>query len=304
MIGFVSMLILLFSCGGGGGGTSSTKVTILMGGAIQGTSLSLTGDLTTIAGTTGITGSADGIGTAAQFSGPMGITTDGKSVYVADGNNNTIRKIVISTRKVTTLAGTAGTTGSDDGGGPNARFLDPYGITTDGQNLYLVDSGNFTIRKIVISTGDVTTLAGKAGIYGSADGIGAAASFECPKGITTDGTNLFVTDCVGTIRKIVISTGEVSTLAGTAHNLGSTDGIGTAASFNNPSGITTDGINLYVVDGLGIKTIRKIIVSNREVTTVSTIADTFIEGLFGITTDATALYIADHYNHTIRKLIS
>jgi hypothetical protein len=159
---------------------------------------------------------------------------------------------------VTTLAGTAEISGSTDGTGSAARFLNPWGITTDGTNLYVADTGNSTIRQIVIATGAVTTLAGTAGSYGSTDGTGTAASFNNPMGITTDGTNLYVADNLNdTIRQIVIATGAVTTVAGTAGTHGSTDGTGSAARFNYPQGITTDGTNLYVVD-ISNNTVRRI----------------------------------------------
>ena len=93
---------------------------------------------------------------------------------------------------VTTLAGT-GSTGSANGTGTSASFNTPSGITTDGTNLYVADRENHLIRKIVISTGVVTTVAG-TGSQGSANGTGTSASFKYPSGITTDGTNLYVTD--------------------------------------------------------------------------------------------------------------
>jgi DNA-binding beta-propeller fold protein YncE len=229
-----------------------------------------TGYVTTLAGTAGTQGSTDapnGPGTAASFYGPSDITTDGTNLYVADKNNNTIRKIVIATGAVTTLAGTAGTTGSTDaptGPGTAASFSSPSRLTMDGTNLYVADTTNNTIRKIVIATGAVTTLAGTAGTTGSADsskGPGSAASFNVPSGLTTDGRNLFVADYANnTIRQIVIATGAVTTLAGTPLSTGSADapsGPGSAARFNGPNFITTDGASLYVTDSIN-NTIRKI----------------------------------------------
>ena len=93
---------------------------------------------------------------------------------------------------VTTVAGT-GSSGSANGTGTSASFNNPYGITTDGTNLYVVDFRNHLIRKIVISTGAVTTVAG-TGSSGSANGTGTSASFNGPRGIITDGTNLYVAD--------------------------------------------------------------------------------------------------------------
>jgi hypothetical protein len=193
-----------------------------------------TGAVTTFAGMVGLHGSVDGTGTAARFNGPCGVTTDGTDLFVADTGNYTVRKLVISTGGVTTIAGTAGVSGivetvavsgSADGTGAAATFNGLAGVTTDGANLYVAERSNFTIRKIVISTGVVTTIAGMAGVPGSTDGTGAAASFYFPNGITTDGANLFVTDEGNqTIRKIVIATGVVTTIDVMATLLGSTDG--------------------------------------------------------------------------------
>ena len=273
-----------------------------------------TGVVTTIAGSTTY-GSTDGTGTSARFYSPESITTDGTSLFVADSGNNTIRKIVISTGVVTTLAGTAGSSGSDDGTGTSARFYYPMGITTDGTNLFVSDYGNHTIRKIVISTGVVTTIAGSAGAYGSTDAAETSARFKYPHGITTDGTNLFVADMGNsTIRKIVLSTGEVTTIAGSAGAYGSTDGTGSAArfSFGSPCGITTDGTNLFVTD-MDNHTIRKIVLSTAVVTTIAGTALSYdstdatgtaarFYSPASITTDGTNLFVADTYNHTIRKI--
>jgi DNA-binding beta-propeller fold protein YncE len=103
-----------------------------------------------LAGTALQYGYTDGTGVAARFDSLWGITTDGTSLYVADGGlfSNTIRKIVIATGAVTTLAGTAGQKGSADGTGPAASFGQPFGITTDGTSLYVADVGNKAIRRI------------------------------------------------------------------------------------------------------------------------------------------------------------
>ncbi|MBI5625946.1 MAG: IPT/TIG domain-containing protein [Nitrosomonadales bacterium] len=211
-----------------------------------------TGVVTTLAGS-GTASITDGTGTGASFKALGGISTDGTNLYLTD--SNAIRKIVISTGVVATLAGSA-TGGSTDATGAAASFNAPWGITTDGTNLYVGDSGNGKVRKIVIATGVVTTLAG-SGAVSSVDGTGTAASFTDPRGITSDGTNLYLTDTSkSTIRKIVIATGVVTTLAGSgAWSL--TDGTGTAAAFFKPQEITTDGVSLYVADAFNSK-VRKI----------------------------------------------
>lgn len=213
--------------------------------------------------------------------------------------SNTIRKIVIATADVTTLAGTENEKGNIDGVGAVARFDEPNGITTDGIHLFVADTNNHTIRKIVIATGAVTTLAGVAEESGSVDGLGTAAKFYAPKGITTDGTNLYVADSANrTIRKIVIATGVVTTLAGMAGEFGAVDGKGGAARFRFPRDITTDGINLYVVDE---NAIRKIVIATGVVSTQLVKKDYFYDSHKGITTDGANLYVG--HGSTVLKIV-
>jgi hypothetical protein len=279
-----------------------------MGGSIQGIELSLSTAVTTLAGSS--QGYTDATGTSASFDNPMGITTDGTNLYVADYGNHRIRKIVIDNGTVTTLAGSS-QGASDNATGTSASLDNPMGITTDGTNLYVADNGNHRIRKIVIDNGTVTTLAGSS--QGYTDATGTSARFYRPRGITTDGTNLYVADMFNhRIRKIVIDNGTVTTIAGQSDN-GAADGIGTAASFWNPSQITTDGTNLYVVDSFN-QSIRKIVISTGVVTTVAgtpgspgnadnpTGTSASFRGPRAITTDGKNLYVADGTNHRIRKI--
>jgi hypothetical protein len=268
--------------------------------------------VTTLAGTAGSRGEVDGTGSAARFNGPQGITSDGTNFYVTDHYAHTIRKIVIATGAVTTLAGLADNPGSTDATGSLARFNNPVGITTDGTNLYVADSGNHTIRKILISTGAVTTLAGAAGVSGTADGPLSGARFNIPRGITTDGTLLYVTDTFNHTIRIIGD--NVSTPAGAAGVIGTTDGPGSVARFNIPHSITTDGTNLYVTDSDNF-TIRKIVKTfPYAVTTLAGAAGVLgttdgiglaarFNRVRGINTDGTDLYVADAYNHTIRKIV-
>ena len=113
-------------------------------------------------------------------------SSESSSTYVGEQMGGSIQGVELSlSTVVTTLAGT-GSSGSANGTGTSASFNSPDGITTDGTNLYVADSYNHLIRKIVISTGAVTTLAG-TGSSGSANGTGTSASFYNPEGITTDG---------------------------------------------------------------------------------------------------------------------
>jgi hypothetical protein len=268
------------------------------------------GTVTTLAGSS--SGFLDNAtGTSARFNNPMGITTDGTNLYVADYDNHRIRKIVISTGVVTTLAGGSSSGSTDNATGTSASFNNPHGITTDGTNLYVADYLNHRIRKIVIDNGTVTTLAGQSD-NGSTDATGTSASFNRPGGIILVGSNLYVTDVHGhKIRKIIISTGVVTTFAGST-SFGSADGTGTSARFKHPTFITSDGTNLYVTDG-GNHTIRKIVISTGVVSTLAGSAGssgsadgTGTSARFSspheITSDGTNLYVADRNNHKIRKI--
>ena len=127
-------------------GSSVTDGIGLMGGAIQGRELSLSTAVTTFAGT-GSEGSTDhATGTSATFRRPEGITTDGTNLYVAEWGNHRIRKIVIDNGTVTTLAGSS--SGLNEATGTSALFDRPFGITTDGKNLYVAATYNHRIRKI------------------------------------------------------------------------------------------------------------------------------------------------------------
>ncbi len=196
--------------------------------------ISPTGVVSTLAGSPGSVGSSDGTGSAARFNYPYGVAVDGAgNVYVADFYNSTIRKIT-SSGVVSTLAGLAGIAGSADGIGSDARLHYPYGMAVDSSgNVYVGDEGNNTIRKITPG-GAVSTLAGSAGLAGSADGAGSAARFDHPLGVAVDSSgNVYVADLYNsTIRKITAA-GVVSTLAGVAGNSGYADGAGSDARFNS-----------------------------------------------------------------------
>ena len=211
--------------------------------------ISPAGVVTTLAGLAGSAGFADGSGSAARFNVPVGIAVDGAGfVYVADRDNNIIRKISPA-GEVTTLAGMAGVAGYVDGSGSDARFYHPYGLAADAAgNLYVSEEENHTIRKIT-AAGQVTTLAGMAGVAGTADGNGSDARFYFPYGVTVDSSGyVYVTERGDTIRKIS-PTGLVTTIGGLSQNPGSVDGTGFTARFHAPTGITVDeNGNLYVAD--------------------------------------------------------
>jgi len=212
-----------------------------------------TGVVSTLAGS-GVAGNGNGIGREAAFNSPADITTDGSNLYVTEPTSNRIRKIVIASGLVTSVAEIMPAIRGSAGGTVTVPLIFlPYGITTDGSNLYVAYININEIRKIEIASGLVTTLAGS----GAVGGTGTDASLHSPRGITTDGSSLYVSENGShKIRKIVIATGVVTTVAGSGV-AGAVDGTGTAASFNQPYALTTDGSSLFVADN-GNNKIRRI----------------------------------------------
>jgi sugar lactone lactonase YvrE len=277
--------------------------------------ISPAGTVTTLAGAAGIGGNADGSGPAASFFYPGGIASTGAgTLYIADTGNHTLR-VMDSPGAVATLAGSAGEKGSADGTGTQALFAYPYGISSDGSgHLYVADSGNNTVRK-VSTAGVVTTFAGTAGVPpGSANGVGSAAAFSNPAGTAADGNgNVYVADAGNsTIRKIS-SGGAVTTFAGVPGVAGSTDGTGAAALFNAPNGVAVDTVgNVYVADTKN-DTIRKI-TAGGTVTTLAGVAgqtgsgdgpggSARFNGPYAVAVDGAGnVYVADFFNATIRKI--
>ena len=212
--------------------------------------ISPTGMVTTLAGTPGLAGTANGIGSAAQFDIPRFVAVDGSNnVYVADYGNNTIRKIS-PTGSVSTLAGTPGVSGTDDGPAAAALFNAPSGLAVDKNgNIFVADLGNYTIREIS-APGLVKTVAGSPGYAGSADGTGGNALFSAPDGLALDGNgNLYVADNTYSTIRMVAPDAEVTTIGGTPGITGVSDGYGPLAQFTNPRAIASSaGGIVYVAD--------------------------------------------------------
>ena len=271
--------------------------------------------VTTLAGSAGNAGYADGTGTNALFNYPWGVKVDSAgNVYVADAGNNAIRKVTPA-GVVTTLAGQQ-LNGSADGTNGAAQFSSPQGLALDSVgNLYVGDDNNFTIRKVtpVGTNWVVTTLAGSLP-YGSTDGAGSAARFNVPHGVALDSAgNAYVSDSGNNTVRVVTPTGVVTTLAGVAGAFGSTDGTGTNALFERPMCVAADtNRNLYVTD-YDANTIRRV-TSAGVVTTLAgspgnagstdgTNGNALFNGPWGVAVDSAGnIYVADCGNSTIRKV--
>ena len=267
-----------------------------------------------VVGTPGHQGCVDGAAGNAMFSNMLGLTIDsGGNLYVADTDNDVIRKLSTG-EVVTTYAGVP--PANINGKGSAATFSNVQGVAIDAnRNAYVVDTQNYTIRKIT-PEGVVTTFAGQPGIAGSRDGPGSIATFSKPMNIAIDRSgNFYVTDYDNfTIRKITPA-GLVSTLAGKVEGTGYADGVGDVVRFCNLGGIATDQAgNVYVADR-GNSLVRKITPAG----VVSTLAGTwkktgYADGpassaLFnfddrsGLAVDSAGnVFLADWGNAAVRKI--
>ncbi|PWK71413.1 NHL repeat-containing protein [Mucilaginibacter oryzae] len=199
----------------------------------------------------------DGLGEAAAFDGPQGLTyaTDG-NLYVADSYNSAIRKLTLG-GNVTTLTGN-GTIGYVDGTLADARFYAAQGVVMDASgNIYVADYGNNNIRKIT-PAGVVSTFAG-SGDAGYTDGTGTKATFNNPRALAIDATgNIYVADQGNNLIRKITPAGVVTTFAGSRGASYYDNATPTSATFNKPNGIAIDAAgNIYVAEALN-HAIRKI----------------------------------------------
>ncbi len=289
-----------------------------------------TGALSVLAGD-GV-GDADGVGTAASFHSPSGLAYDGAgNLYVADTINDSIRKVVVATGAVTTLAGSSKGGSPSDGVGTAARFGRPIALTYDGAGvLYVVDSFGAAVRRVEVKTGVVTTLAGshKSQGDGEVDGVGAAARFFDPRALAYDGIGgLYLIDVPAvhtvpagptsygtTLRRIDVATGAVSTLAGSPKETGRADGVGGSARFARSEALAYGGAGtLFVADSQNTE-LRKVVLATGAVTTLAGAAaaigtadgaagSTSFKGPEAVVDDGAGnLFVADRGNHTIREI--
>lgn len=198
-------------------------------------------------------GHNDGALTTAEFSSPAGIAiAPNGDVYIADAQNNCIRKIDTVSQMVTTIAGNTLVPGIKNGHGDTAQFINPTGLLMlDANTLIVTDQGSGLIRSIDLTTRMVSTYA-------------SGGFLNLPTGITKDNqNNIYVTDGNQILK---ISGGVVSVFAG-AMAAGSTNGVGAAARFSAPGFITFANNSLYVCDEAN-HTIRKIAIDNTFVETL------------------------------------
>jgi sugar lactone lactonase YvrE len=170
--------------------------------------------VTTLAGAAGRFGTHDGIGPEAEFGGPSGLALREGRLYIADPETHRLRVLDLSTRRVTTLTGTADP-GFRDGALAEAQWNEPEGVAFVGDRLYVADTDNHVIRRIDLGVGRVETVAGATLQAGDMDGPGRTARFKKPMQLAPDDEgHLYVCDTGNrAIRTIRVSDGSITTLA-------------------------------------------------------------------------------------------
>jgi len=282
-----------------------------------------TGVVRVIAGNGSVGGSGDGgPATSAEFSGPQSAAVDGLGhVYVADEGNHRIRRIDVGTGVISTVVG-VGTPGfaGDGGAATAAQLQSPVGVAIDGLGtLYVADTNNHRIRKVDAVTGIITTIAG-TGVQGDSGDGGAAtlAQLRGPEGMALDGMGaLYVAEPLSyRVRKITLSTGVITTAAGTGTPGYSGDnGAATSAKLYDVLAVAVDGQgNLYVADSSNSR-VREVLRATGVIITVAGNGAAASSGDLGLATSASIrmptgvaldaagnLYIADRMSNKIRKV--
>jgi hypothetical protein len=199
-----------------------------------------TAQVSTLVGS--VAGNVNGVGTIVRLNGPRYIvlSSDDSFAITSDYTHNIIKKIVMSTLTVTPVAG--GTQGALDGTGTNARFNDQVGVSLSPDDSYLLvaDRGTNTVRKVVLSTALVTTIAGVKNTPGGLNGFGTSAKFNelFDIAIAQNGIFALVTDTARhEVRRIDLNTLQVITIACGSGTFGGANGVGTNAKMNVPAGI-------------------------------------------------------------------
>jgi sugar lactone lactonase YvrE len=259
--------------------------------------------VTILAGQTDSASPKDGVGDQASFFVPNGIAFDRRgSLYLAEEFSSMLRRVDVASAEVVTVVGAVVAGDSGSSGSDPLEFAN--GMTVDGHgNAYTATPGHM-IQRVVLATGEVTKFAGRYDPFYASDGPRLFASFLEPTDVTCDADgNLYVSDGgSNAIRKIDVTSGEVSTLAGALGASGFADGVGANAMFAYPRSIESDGQgNLYIVDFFNIA-IRKLSIASREVTTLVGPA-AGLPYLYGLTSDGQGnLYSLDYYGGAVLKI--
>jgi sugar lactone lactonase YvrE len=279
------------------------------------------GTLTLVAGNGAYgVGGDGGAATSAGLAQPRGVAVDSSgNLFIADTNNNRIRRVAASTGIISTLAGSGSFGFSGDGGAATSASLEsPTGVAVDGSgNLFIADEGNSRIRRVASATGIITTVAGDGTAGFSGDGGPATnAALNNPWGVAVDSSgDLFIADSFNNrVRLVAAATGVITTVAGDGTvGFSGDSGPATSASLAEPWGVAVDSSgNLFIADKNNGR-IRLVTAATAVITTVAGNGAAGLSGDGGAATSASLngpnavavdssgdLFIADAFNNRVR----
>ena len=200
-------------------------------------------------------GYKDGPGAQAQFRVTAGLAAQGGTLFVADKDNHCIRAIDLKSLEVSSFAGSCTNLGSTDGAKGVAKLSGPQAVAVHpAGGLVVADTGNHRLRRVA-ADGTITTLAGSGS--GFADGKGTAAKFNQPRGLAVAiSGEIYVTDMLNHRLRLILPSGEVTTLAGST--AGYQEGNGAAARFSSPTDVALDALGDLVVVDTGNLLLRRV----------------------------------------------
>jgi len=266
----------------------------------------------TISGLSGKKGSTDGKLKQARYHRPVGLVYDSNKLYIVEFLNHTLRLLDLNKGLVSRIVGTPGVAGVDNGPGSKAKIRVPEGVMIHNNYIYIVEFSNHSVRRFNLKTNELEPFAGTPGQAGAADGLGQKARFRKPTRSIAIGNYLYVTDYGNNaIRRVHLKTAMVTTFVGQLGKAGQKDGDIKKSLIDKPSGITTDGINLYFTEYAN--TVKKIDMKLKKVTLLagkpnsSGVKDGIgPEARFhnpsGLTTDGKRLYVSEYRGHVIRSI--
>jgi sugar lactone lactonase YvrE len=226
-------------------------------------------------------GGTDANGQMARFEDPRYIALTATSGWITDDYESVIRRFDLTTPfAVTTPIGAPANFGTQNGIGAAARFNQPAALATGGPDfVYVTEMANQTVRKLTISTGNVELVACGQNLPASTDGPSNNCSFGSPSAIAVDNSgNLYVLDSNTSVLRYVAFSGggaTVSTVAGQKNVTGSMDAVGTAATFDGPSGLAFDGDHTLYIADYEQDLIRTYDTNTKMVTTIAGVAGTY-----------------------------
>jgi hypothetical protein len=255
----------------------------------------------------------------------MGLGLDASgNIYIAQEGSNSIRKVAVSTAVIITVAGNGNSGYNGDNIQATSAYLtNPIGVAVDSDgNIYIGDQYNHRVRKVIVSSGVITTVAGSGSSgYSGNNGPATSANIFRPCGVNLDSShNIYFGEFngYGVIRKVTVSTGILTTVAGTGTQGYNGDNIqATSALLNSPYDVVVDSYgNLYIADWSNNR-VRKVTVNTGLITTVAGTGTASSTGDGSVATSATLngpmfirldssgnLYIGERAGNRVRKVVT